>query len=371
MGPQADDVPASSNGFSRSGSEEPPRPSQRTRPDLRSAMFVLIPVGIIGGIMVYLGGETVSADQAHISTRYVSISAEVAGQVSGVNVVNNQRVTKGQILYRLDPRPFDIVLDEAETDLLQIAIKLASQKKNYDQSMGAIAIEEAMVLVDQASTDRYTLASNSDEIARQEYERSRYELQSDLAELSALRREARMVPAKVNGKPGTPVTERPQYREAEARLHEAQRALDETIVRAPFSGTVSGIPGFFMGKYLAPYAIAFYLVDTNKVWVDATPKATDLTRVLPGQAATINVPGYPALTWHGVVESVSKVSFGSRITGDHSAQAMQLASVRVCVDTSDPKLPPLGPEMAAKVEVNISQPHHLPKFVARLFKAQS
>jgi membrane fusion protein (multidrug efflux system) len=128
MGPQAGDVRSSSNGSFRSGSEK--RGSgRRTRHDLRSAMFVLIPIGIIGGAMLYVSGKTVSADQAHVSTRYVSISAEVAGQVSDVDVVNNQRVTRGQVLYHLDPKPFEIALDEAATDLLLTAVKLVSEKK--------------------------------------------------------------------------------------------------------------------------------------------------------------------------------------------------------------------------------------------------
>ena len=371
MSPQADDARSPSDGFLRSRSEKSRRSGQRGQSDLRSVMFVLIPIGIIGGAMLYVGGKTISADQAHVSTRYVGISAEIPGRVFDVDVANNQRVTRGQVLYRLDPQPFEIALDEAATDLLLTAVELTSEKKTYDQAMGAVAIEEAMVQVDRASLDQYALTSNGSETARQEYDRSRYKLQSDLADLSELRRQAQMVSAKTNGKPGMLVAETPQYLKAKAKLQEAQRALDETAVKAPFSGTVTAVPGFLIGKYLAPYATAFYLVDTDKVWVDATPKATDLTRIQPGQAATINVPSYPALTWHGIVESVSKASFGSRTTGGYSMQIVPPVSMRVRVDTSNPMLPPLGPEMAANVKVDVGQPRRLPKFVARLFKAQS
>jgi membrane fusion protein (multidrug efflux system) len=368
MGPKTDKTSSSSNGLFRSRFEKSGR---RTRPDLRSAMFVLIPIGIIGGAMVHAGSKTISADQAHVSSRYVGISTEVAGPVSDVDVVNNQRVTKGQVLYRLDPRPFEIALDEAETGLLQTTDKLVSQEKSHDPVMGALAIEEAVVQVDRASLDRCALTWNGSEIARQEYDRSRYELQSDLAELSALQRRAHPASAKANAKPGSLVTEQPEYLKAETKLHEAQHALDQTVVRAPFSGTVTDVPPILVGKYLAPYTAAFYLVDTDRVWVDAAPKATDLTRVLPGQIATIHVPTYPALTWYGTVESIGTASFGPRVTGGYSVRIEQPVSMRVRVDTSNPMLPPLAPGMAVKVKVKTDPPRRLPKFVARLFKTPS
>jgi len=59
------------------------------------------------------------------------------------------------------------------------------------------------------------------------------------------------------------------------------------------------------GKYLAASTTAFFLVDTDNVWVDASPKETELTYVRVGQPVTVNVDIYPDAEWHGVVESVS------------------------------------------------------------------
>ena len=77
------------------------------------------------------------------------------------------------------------------------------------------------------------------------------------------------------------------------------------MVTAPFAGTVTDVPSIAPGKYLAASTTAFFLVDTDHVWVDATPKETELTYVRPGQPVTVTVDTYPDLEWHGVVESVS------------------------------------------------------------------
>ena len=58
--------------------------------------------------------------------------------------------------------------------------------------------------------------------------------------------------------------------QAVAQRDEAQRQLDHTVVKAPFAGIVTNVPAIAPGKYLAASTTAFYLVDTDHVWVDAT-----------------------------------------------------------------------------------------------------
>jgi membrane fusion protein, multidrug efflux system len=60
-------------------------------------------------------------------------------------------------------------------------------------------------------------------------------------------------------------------------------------VRAPFAGVVTNVPSIASGKYLQASTTAFYLVATDHVWINANPKETELTHVLPGQPVTVNV----------------------------------------------------------------------------------
>ena len=111
--------------------------------------------------------------------------------------------------------------------------------------------------------------------------------------------------AKLGGNPDIPAPQHPQYLQAQARVEEAQRQLDHSVVTAPFAGTVTDVAAIAAGKYLAASTTSFYLVDTDHAWVTANPKETELTYVRPGQPDTVTVDAYPNTGWHGTVESIS------------------------------------------------------------------
>ena len=151
-------------------------------------------------------------------------------------------------------------------------------------------------------------------------------------------------------------------------LDEAQRQLDDTIVRAPFDGTVTDVPSVAPGKYLAASTVAFYLVDTDHLWIDATPKETELTHVRPGQKATITVDTYPGIVWHGMVQSISPAAaqqfslLPAQNTSGNWVKVVQRVPVRVDVDTSDKKLPPLWAGMSVIVDIDTGHVRGLPGF---------
>jgi membrane fusion protein (multidrug efflux system) len=374
MCPPVDNGPSPAGGPfpSMPGIRKASRVEPRARHVLRAAIFIL-PITIIGGALIYAaGGTTISTDHAHVSARRIGISSDVAGLVSEVDVVNNQHVTAGQVLFRLEPRPYQIVLDNAETNLLQTVVKLVSDKISYDQIMGDVAIEETMVQVDRATLDQYALLSDSGEINKQQHDQAEYELHSDVAKLLALRQQAQAILAKLNGKPNTPVTALPQYLQARGKVREAQRELDETVIKASFSGTVTDVPSFLQGKFLSAYAPAFHLVDTDHVWVNASPRATGWNRVPPGQKVAIVAHAYPALTWAGIVESVRKRYFSPlRSTGGNSPQVALPVSGRMRVDTHNSILSPLSGGLAAKLNVNMSRPRGLPELLPQILEVKA
>ena len=81
-------------------------------------MFGLLPVALIaGGYWYVTGGQTMSTDDAYVDAEKVGVSTDVAGIVAQVNVTDNQQVAAGQVLYRLDPKQFQIALDSAQANL--------------------------------------------------------------------------------------------------------------------------------------------------------------------------------------------------------------------------------------------------------------
>jgi membrane fusion protein (multidrug efflux system) len=347
-------------------------PSRRkwTRP----LLFALLPLALAGGAYMYVtGGRFVSTDDAYVNARQVGISTDVAGIVSEVDVRNNQYVSAGQVLYRLDPRQLQIALDNAQSNLAQIALSVASMKKDYAQMLSDVAAQQAQVQLDQANYERYAALLQADAIAKATYDQSRFSLQTDNGRLSASREQALSELAKLNGDANIAVQQLPQYQQALAQVREAQRELDHTTIRAPFSGTVTDVPSIAPGKYLAASTTAFYLVDTDHVWIDATPKETELTNVWPGQPATVTIDAYPNVKWQGAVESISPAAaqqfslLPAQNTSGNWVKVVQRVPMRIGVDTTDKAMPPLRAGMSVVVSVDTGRARGLPHFLTRLF----
>jgi membrane fusion protein (multidrug efflux system) len=341
---------------------------------VRWALFALLPLALIaGGYWYVTGGQVMSTDDAYVEADTVGISTDVSGIVKQIDVTENQHVDAGQVLYRLDPRQFQIALDNAKANLAQTALSIASMKVDYARMQSDVAAQQAQVELDQVTFDRDAALARSDVVSKANYDQVRFTLQADQSKLDSLRQQAAVQLARLAGNPNIPVTQHPQYLQAKAQVDEAQRQLDDSVVRAPFSGIVTNVPSIAPGKYLAASTTAFYLVDTDHLWIDATPKETELTYVRPGQPVTVTVDTYPNADWHGVVESVSPAAaqqfslLPAQNTSGNWVKVVQRITMHVRIDTKDKSLPPLRAGMSVEVGVDTGHSHGLPHFLAALF----
>jgi membrane fusion protein, multidrug efflux system len=346
----------------------------RRRDWIRWGLFALLPLVLLVGAYLYVtGGQVMSTDDAYVQADRVGVSTDVSGIVQDVAVKDNQHVEAGQILYRLDPRQFQIALDNAKANLAQIALSIEAMKQDYKRMVSDIAAQQAQVDLDQTNFDRNVMLLKTATISQAVYDQARYTLDNDKGKLAALQQQAKVQLAKLGGNPDIVPTEHPQYRQAQAQVDEAQRQLDHSVVTAPFAGTVTNVPSIAPGKYLAASTTAFFLVDTDHVWVDATPKETELTYVRPGQPVTVTVDTYPEFEWHGVVESVSPAAaqefslLPAQNTSGNWVKVVQRVPMRVRLDTSGNNLPPLRAGMSVEVDVNTGHARGLPHFLKALF----
>ncbi len=340
---------------------------------MRAALFLVLPIALIGAVIWYVrGGGVISTDDAYVNAEKVGVSTDVSGTVADVAVHDNQPVAAGQVLYRLDPLPFQIALAKAEADRAQIALTLESMQRDYRRMLTQAAAEQAEVALDRTQFQRAVrLLANGVE-SRADYDRARYKLQADGNQLAALQEQASVQLARLDGSPNLPVGRLPQYMRAEAQVAEAQRELNHTVVIAPFAGTVTDVPAIAPGKYLPASTSAFYLVDTHHIWVDATPKETQLTYVRSGQPATVTVDTYPNVQWHGTVQSVSPAAaqefalLPAQNASGNWVKVVQRVQLRIRLDTSDRRMPPLSAGMSAEVNVDTSHPRGWPHFLSAL-----
>jgi membrane fusion protein, multidrug efflux system len=282
----------------------------------RTIRLALMAGGILAALVVAAtlwlrSGRWVSADDAYVHAAKLMVTTDVSGIVTSVDVREGQLVKQGQVLFRVDPRQFQIALDNAKAQLAQVSLNIEAMKQDYQRMLKDIEAQQSQVLLDQANYDRYAVLIRTDVISRANYDQARYTLSADKNKLESLKQQAQVQLARLSGNPDLPVEEHPQYRQVKAQVDEVQRQLDHATVRAPFDGIVTQVEALQPGTYLVAATAALTntgavaLVATENLWVDANLKETDLTHVKPGDHAEISVDTYPGRTWSGTVESIS------------------------------------------------------------------
>ena len=303
------------------------------------------------------GGRWVSIDNAYTNADKVALSTDVSGLVLDIPVHEGQEVHKGDVLFRLDPRQTSIAVEAAKADLEETRLSLEAMKRDYDRMVRDTAVRSSMVQADQATYDRYNALVGRGDLSRSLYDDARYKLAADQrsAESSSLASQVQL--ARLNGNPQVDVTTLPTYRQAQSKLNEAERQLTDTVVRAPFDGTVTQVPSLQPGMFLPAGTSAFGLISTDHVWIDANPKETELTWVQPGQPVQVTVDTYPGRTWTGTVESISAGS-GSQFSiipaqnaSGNWVKVVQRIPLRVRVDRK-PGDPALRAGMSVLVEID-------------------
>jgi len=278
---------------------------------------------MIGGVAIVaisalafwlMGGRYVSTDDAYIQTQKLMVSTDVSGLVKTVNVREGQHVKKGQVLFTLDPHPFQIALDNAKAQLGQVVQSVEATKADYQSMMSAADAQRAQVDLNQRNYARYAALLKANAIAPATYDQARLTLAASQEQLVQAEQTAKTQLAKLNGNPNIAAEQTPQYQQAKAAVDEAQRQLNHATVRAPFNGIVAEVDSLQPGTLVISAMSAFSttsavgLVGTDKVWVEAHMKETDLTHVKNGDPVSISIDTYPGRTWHGHVDAVSAAS---------------------------------------------------------------
>jgi membrane fusion protein (multidrug efflux system) len=339
---------------------------------MKSDRGLLRRVLMIGGVVVVAvvslgfwlyGGRYVGTDDAYVHAAQLMVSTDVSGLVQDVGVHQGQHVKAGQVLFRIDPRQFQIALDNAKANLAQTRLTLLSMKDDYVRMLKDIAAQQSQVAWNQVTFDRYANLLKVNSIAPAQYDQARFTLATSQSTLASLKEQADVQLAKLGGSISTPVEQLPQYRAAEAQVDEAQRQLDHTIVRAPFAGVVTEVdslqPGTLVVSALSAFTTtsAVGLVSTKDLWVEANMKETDLTRVHRGQPVNVTIDSYPGHTWKAEVDSISPATGSdfSVLPAENASgnwvKVTQRVTVKVKLDLK-PDDPPLRAGMSAYVSID-------------------
>jgi membrane fusion protein (multidrug efflux system) len=339
----------------------------------RPLLFALLPIAlVIGGYEYATGGRVMTTDNAYVQAESVGVSTDVSGTIIEIDVQNNDSVKKGQILFRLKPDSFRTALAAAQAQLDTVRNQVLTLQASYKQALAQIAQAQTDVPYYEATFQRQKNLVSTAVSSRATYEQAAHDLAAARQRVSVAQAQAQAVLAQLGGNADQPVEENPFYRQALAAVENAQRDLNDTVVKAPFDGVVTNVDAVQIGSYLESPHPAFSLVSSSHVWIEATPKETELTYVRPGQKAAITVDTYPGYAWTGAVDSISPASSSSfsllpaQNTSGNWVKVVQRIPMRVKIDPA-PDQPPLRMGMSAEVRIDTGHARGLPTFLTRWF----
>lgn len=352
----------------------PPEVPRKRRNLTRPVLFALLPVAlVIGGYYYVTGGQIMSTDNAYIQADMVGVSTDVSGTVISVDVHENETVRKGQVLFRLKPDSFRIALEGAKAQLGNARNQILNLQASYKQSLSEIAQAQADIPYYQTEFDRQQNLITNSVASKAALDQARHNLEAAQQKVLVAQATAAATLAQLGGE-GTadlPPEQNPLYLQAKAAVDNAQRELDDTIVKAPFDGVTANVPSLQVGAYLTASQPGFSLVSTTHLWINASPKETELTYVRPGQKVSISVDAYPGVTWKGTVASISPASGSSfsllpaQNTTGNWVKVVQRIPMIINIDDTASK-PPLRVGMSVVADVDTGHARGLPDFIANL-----
>jgi membrane fusion protein, multidrug efflux system len=309
------------------------------------------------------GGRYEATDDAYVQAARVQISNEVSGRVVAMEVHDNQFVKQGQVLFRLDPRPFEIAVEQAKANLAGARLQIEALKATYQQKVAAVKSSEATLAFNQREFERQQRLLTTGAASQAAYDQANHNYQMAQQQLAAAQNDLANVLASLGGNPDIPVDQHPTVQGAQAALDKARLNLSWTAIRAPDDGIVTKVDQLQVGDYVqgvdtgaAPTTL-FSLVSADRVWVEANFKETELTHMRAGQKATVVVDTYPDRVFDARVESLSPgtgLTFSllpaENATGNW-VKVVQRLPVRLAILDPDPQAP-LHAGLSATVEVD-------------------
>lgn len=314
----------------------------------------------------------VSTDNAYVQGDVTPISPKVTGYVTEVAVGDNQAVTAGQLLARVDDRDYRARLAEAEAAVAAAQAALEGFGPRIDAQKAEIAEAAAGLATWQAELDlaRKELARTSS-LAKSDYA-SRQRL--DSAEAAVTKARAGLSQAEANlatARSQIAVIEADRARQqalldqARAQRDLARVDVDNTEIRAPIDGVV-GNRGIRLGQLVSPGAHLLSLVPLRGVWVEANFKETQIGALEPGQPVRVRVDAFPGAELTGTVGGLAPASGAEfsllppeNATGNFT-KIVQRVPVRIDLPADSPLAGRLRPGLSVVVDVDTNRPGHAP-----------
>lgn len=348
------------------------KPPEKKKPSLFKNPLVLIIGGVVlasivvGGLLFWLHARNYQGtDDAFIDVQIVRVAPQIAGQVTQVLVNDNQRVSPGQWLVRIDSADAETRVAQGQAQQAQAQsqvdnarVQVSAAEAAYQQAQADVAAAKAQA--DNAARDlaRYTALqrTNPAAVAQQQLDQAAAQARSTAAQLAAAQKAARAKADQAAAARTQVKSAEDQAKAAQAQLQAAQINLGYATLAAPVAGTVAQ-KTVAVGNYVQPGTQLMAIVPLN-LWITANYKETQLELMRPGQKAFIKVDACPHAKVEGHVDSIQRgagqafaILPPENATGNY-VKVVQRVPVKILIDRV-PQGCVLGPGMSVQPKVQV------------------
>jgi multidrug efflux system membrane fusion protein len=258
-------------------------------------------------LVIWMLDRSPRTDDAYAYADTIDVVPEVSGRIVQLAVRDNQAVKQGDLLFQIDPRPYQDALARGQATLVALDKQIALTQRSvnaqqYNAESVRAAVEGARAAATQAGDTlrRTEPLLSQGYVSAEDVDRARTAQRAAQAQLSAAQLQAQQAAAAVSGVDALVA----QRAVALAEISLAELNIEYTTVRAPFDGRVVSLKSS-TGQFASSLKPVFTLIDTRHWYVVANFRETELTHIRAGTPATVYLLSDTGRRFHGAVDSIS------------------------------------------------------------------
>jgi multidrug efflux system membrane fusion protein len=238
-------------------------------------------------------------DDAYVRANVVGIAAHVSGPIVRMPIVDNQHVKPGQLLFVVDPRPYQSVVDRTEADLALTNLQIQALEDVIRSAHSRTAQLQAQLAYDKQYLGRIEPLLKRHFVTANDVFNARSRVEADEAGVSSAQSDV----SKARNDLGRYGNINARRKAAEAALYDAKLNLQYCYVRAPFDAYVTNL-NITVGQYANEGREVLSLVDNRTWYVLANFRENFLGHIRPGMTASVYLLSYPNKRFRGRVQGV-------------------------------------------------------------------
>ena len=319
-------------------------------------LLILISIGSAAYWYFFIKGFEETED-AYVSGNQVMVSAQVAGNISKINVDNMDPVQAGDVLLELDDTNAKLSFEQAKSNLANAVRQISQLNYTVKQLKSAVRANEITLAQAQGNLNRRVQLVKDGAIDKESFQHAKEAVELAKANLTTSQNQLGANQALLlDG----PLSEQPQIQSAVSNLKQAWLNLERTKIRSPIKGYVAR-RNAQVGQAVSVGGALMAVVTTDQMWLDANFKETQLTHMRIGQPVEIHFDLYGKdKTFNGKVVGI-EMGTGSAFsllptqnaTGNW-IKVVQRVPVRIQLDPQQLAENPLRIGLSATVKVNVT-----------------